>query len=224
MAQPGKNIYDEVVSVIRRDIPGFRIAYKDEVWHQRLLGKLLFFNSNYMENFVSTFGYTVYFPSRAYVEKSYRRAAEILAHEYVHLFDRKSLPVVFELAYLTPQIFVVLAVLTYFSLWFLSALVFLLPWPAYFRSILEMRGYRMGLCIKYWEERTISRDYRNRVAEKFYGSGYYFMWPFRKNLTTWLNFVEDGIRGNWNHGFIWDSSVPYDRMKPIFTSLDDSDE
>ena len=57
------------------------------------------FNEGFSEHYTTTLGSTVYFPSKADVEKNYDNYAEVLAHEGVHVFDDARQKLWFKLSY-----------------------------------------------------------------------------------------------------------------------------
>jgi hypothetical protein len=64
-----KVLYDELVAVITREIPGFKIRFKTDSRLQKLIGFVLRwvipFNRRYMTDYTSTFYPDVFFPSRS---------------------------------------------------------------------------------------------------------------------------------------------------------------
>lgn len=170
---------------VEKHIPGFRLAFKDETFSQRMLGKVVgVFNRGYMKTFTTTLGNTVYFPSREYFEASPDRAFTILAHEFVHLTDGKDKRVWFTLSYLFPQVLSVPLlslgfVGLFWSAWALTSVILglacLAPWPARWRSQWEARGYTMTLAVLKWTVGSISPFDCEWVASNFYGPNYYFM-------------------------------------------------
>ena len=193
-------VYDALYSVIKRRIPEFRVKFKDESKFQRLIGKLAIFNPGYMTSYTSTFGANVWFPSREFVNSNRRRAFKILAHEYVHLLDRKNHKIMFELFYVAPQVFGIFAVFSVLSVisswWLLSliALVFFMPLPALARAVLEFRGYTMGLAINLWCHGEILDETRDDIVAQFCGWNYYKMWPFESVIRRWIADAEMRIR------------------------------
>ena len=163
----------------------------------------MFFNKAFMTNFVTTIGYTVYFPSKEYIY-NHNYSLVTLAHEYRHAMDANKITrVLFALLYLMPQILAVpsiiatLVLIFHFILgltwswWMLSIILpilFLLPLPAYFRMKYEFYGYSMSLFTlnELYKEQNLSiqnrKDLLNDFVEKynkhFTGSNYYYMWPF----------------------------------------------
>jgi len=185
--------YDELAWLIAKRVPGFAIKYKDESRWQRFLGCLCFFNKKYMTKYTNTFGKTVWFPSRKFVERNKWAAFKILAHEYVHLLDRMKARLFFEISYAFPQFVFMLSLLALLSIWFsfgwlfsLLSLLFLLPIPAVFRAAIEMRGYSMNIAINIWRHGSLREDTREWITEAFTGWPYYKMWPFPSVIRGWI--------------------------------------
>lgn len=148
---------------------GLRLRYKQEVWWWRWLVKVV----GPLESVATTLGYTVYLPSRAWFEAlGDRQAVALLAHELVHMADRKRLGWKFYLLYTWPQCLAVLAALAVFRWEWLLCLAFLLPWRALGRYKLELRGYTMSLAVEQW------MSHLPRVGAKakaMSGPTYYYM-------------------------------------------------
>jgi len=182
---------------MENEISGFKIIRKDRSFLMKALSFFLFFNKKFMTEYVTTIYPKVYVPKDWGISKSvYQKGLEleILAHEYIHLHDRKQMGVLFNIMYLSPQIFSLLAILAIWNSWFLLCLLFLLPWPSPGRTWLEYRGYKMSLIAKYWiltsiepkkEEVCwgwITNDGINWALNQFTGPSYYYMFPFREYL------------------------------------------
>lgn len=221
-----KEIYESMVELITEKIPDFEIKYKDENFWSKVRGILVYpFNQQYMTHYTTTLYPVVYFPSRAWVEADYRRAWKVLAHEFVHLWDRKCMGVLFDLAYALPQVGFVLALpallAIWFSpwfLWFLTALLCLLPIPSYGRMVLEARGYTMSMAVNYWRHGRVSERTRIWIAQQFTGAGYYFMWPFEHNMAVRLdNAVYQLEKGTV---FDWPDAGPYRWVHQLITQKD----
>jgi hypothetical protein len=123
---------------------------------------------------------------------------ELLAHELRHAIDNRKIGgALYVLGYLSPQIFAVLSLLSLLAIWFglgwlgcLAFLLCILPIPSPGRMIIERRGYAMSNACDYWLWGDISSPAQiDWSTKQFTGSGYYFMWPFKKSLQTW--FVDD---------------------------------
>ena len=189
----GEQLFDELVSAIRRRIPGFKIRYKNKSIWQKIIGKLCFFNRGYMTDYTSTYGDTVWYPSRKFLEESYKRAFKILAHEYVHLLDRKKYPIIFELFYVMPQVFTLLSLFSILALFFSdlfllfsAALLFALPAPSLGRAVIEMRGYAMNIAINMWRHGSVTSETMTAILKEFTGLSYYRMWPNKKDVEKWM--------------------------------------
>lgn len=173
--------FDKVVSLGERKYD-LKIAYKNESTLMWILGKILFFNSKFMTNYITTIGSTVYFPSRESVAKDRMSAATVLAHELVHITDSREVSsFIFSYTYLFPQVISLLSVLALFStkLWLLC-LLFLLPIPSPTRAYWELRGYAMTDAVTY----KISKSFFEMefISRQFVTSSYYFMWPFKQDI------------------------------------------
>jgi hypothetical protein len=113
---------------VRKQVPTFKLGYKDQSFVQKAIGFLFPFNPSYMTSFITTFYPTVYFPSQAYYEGSPAESVLVLAHEFVHLMDTKAHPIWFRLSYALPQIlalvgFVAFGVLAHANVWILGVLL-----------------------------------------------------------------------------------------------------
>lgn len=91
---------------IRQHIPGFEVRYKEASSFMKFLGQLTsLFNPRFMSEFTTTWGSTVYFPSRILYLVSPQASFITLAHEFVHLWDGKEHGWRFRFSYATPQIY-----------------------------------------------------------------------------------------------------------------------
>lgn len=182
-----------------------KIGYKDESRLMKLIGKILFFNPQFMTAYITTIGHTVYFPSRENMLANDLSSMLVTCHEVQHIRDSERLTFpLYAFIYLFPQILALLVLLAiplaflvpwYYAIIPLAALLFLLPIPAYGRMKIELRGYSMSLfALSEYLKGTgkdsayITGELSNRAniydQYHFKGPGYYFMWPFgvRKEL------------------------------------------
>ena len=173
--------YDRLVSLGEK-IYDVEILFKNESLLMKVLSKILFFNKRFMTGYITVIGKKVYFPSREWLENNRASAARSLCHEFVHISDERIVgPIAYRLSYLFPQWLSVFAVAAIFvGPWALFFLLFLLPLPAPFRAFWELRGYAMTDLVFFSEFKQFS-DF-NFLEKQFVGSGYYYMWPFRKSL------------------------------------------
>jgi len=100
--------------------------------------------------------------------------------------DRDRIPFhLFDLGYIVPQIFAMIALGALGAFWYLPmlwcllALLFLLPLPSPVRAWAEFRGYTMSMAARYWRRGSIDWAYMRFVERKFTGPDYLFMWPFK---------------------------------------------
>ncbi len=144
------------------ELPGFAIGYKDEDRLQQLIGRLVRpFNATYLTDYTTVLFGVVWFPSRAWrAQMGPRVIYEILRHEAVHLRDARRFPVFFHVSYL------------------------LLPLPAVLtmRAWWEWRGYTETLRVVQQLDGFIPDSLLNHVEQRFVGSDYLFMWPFRRHI------------------------------------------
>ena len=102
---------------VRKLVPTLQIRFKDESRVQRWLGAVLRpFNPSYMTTYTSTFGSTVYFPSREYYANRPKNSVMLLSHEAVHILDSRKNPLWFILSYLFPQVFALVLLAVYCTL------------------------------------------------------------------------------------------------------------
>lgn len=196
-----KAIFEELSQTIAKRIPGFEVGYKNENFVSKLLGALVWiFNQRYMSGYTTTRFPDVFFPTRKFVEGDWKRAWKILAHEYVHLFDRLTQGWWFNIRYALPQILAVLALAALVTIWVgpfgllgLVPLLLLLPWPAPGRKNIELRGYMMSMAVNYWRYGSVKTATVEWIATQFTSSGYYFMWPFKQSILDSLWQAVDDI-------------------------------
>ena len=197
--------FKKFAEVLSKHLPGFQIKFKDESALMKLIGFILFFNKVFMTGFVTTIGYTVYWPSRTGLEQSGLSSLITLAHEYRHAKDANKITrVLFGMLYLLPLLLaipgilatLILIPLLLFSVvswsWLMLPLMLTsllaAPLPAYFRMKYEVNGSTMSLFMinELLKERGLSKVDRTKSLsasaekynENFTGPNYYYMWPF----------------------------------------------
>ena len=100
--------------VIRNEIPGFKLGYKDQSSLMKVFAFLLYpFNDSFLDGYVTTWGTTVYFPNPTEVRIQPSHSFRVLAHEFVHLCDSKKGRLGFMASYALPQILALLPLLAY---------------------------------------------------------------------------------------------------------------
>lgn len=179
--------FDNAVHVAQKYFPNLQIKYKNESTFMKFLGKILFFNPKFMTDYTTTIGSTIYFTNREYVNNQSAEATTVLCHELAHVNDAQQLgKPIFFLGYLFPQLLALLSIIFLFVFGWKLALIFslfVLPFPAYFRMLIEKRGYFVSLYVvaQLTKKANISinlRDEANRFTHYFKDASYYFMWPF----------------------------------------------
>ena len=183
---------------IYRTIPGFKIKNKKQSLLMKILGRLLFFNPQFMSRYVSVIYPVMYVPDFPFKANDHVSATELLAHEYVHLRDRKSMGPLFNFLYLSPQILAVFGFLGFsYSPWFMLFFLFALPWPSPGRAWLEYRGYRMSLAVMYWLRPSLHIDSAiDFVTYQFTSSNYFWMMPFKGHVRRLFYREFNKIRNN----------------------------
>jgi hypothetical protein len=193
------HLLEKLPLVIWQRIPRFEIRYKDESLFMKLLGRLAFFNPDFMTKYTTSWLWYVYFPSRVAVEAEPEKFGKVLAHEYVHLLDQQKYGLRFSLSYVSPQIWSLGALGAFgafWSCWFLLFLLFLLflaPWPSPWRAHWEARGYLMNLTINNWRYGYTMQETVDHLRDVFEGWAYYRMcWGFKSAKAV----VDEDILGH----------------------------
>lgn len=191
-----------MIELCRAEVPGFEIRFKTQSpWMKFLNVFAQLFNKKFMTEYTTTTGSTVYFPSKNKLLNDQGGYADVLAHELVHMVERKNEGLVWNfLRYAFPQILAVLALFAVGAIWnpwFLLALVFLLalaPLPAPGRRDIEFRGYTMSMAVFQWRYGLLTDTLFEETADQFTGSMYWFMWPFRADILHRLKLRGQDIR------------------------------
>lgn len=181
---------------------GILITTKEESLLMRIIDKILFFNRQFMESFITTIGSTIYFPKNI-MEDDFSFCM-VTPHEMVHAEDMKT-RLFTGILYLMPQLLSVFSLLSLFSfinlfnlLWLLF-LVFLLPMPSPWRKNFEMRGFAMTMACMEWRKEKEGEGHLERppeyIKKYFTGPLYYYMWPFEEDvereLEKWLKEIHE---------------------------------
>jgi hypothetical protein len=183
MTASDKDIYEVLCALMAQQIPGFKVAYKDKSLFMKVLAVLTkLWCPNFMTDYVTTIGKTVYVPTESFVAANYSNTWKVLSHEFVHLVDSKQHPISYFLGYVFPQALAVLALGAlgaFWSPWFLLALVFLVaaaPWASPGRLKWELRGYTMSMAVCFWQYGNLDPFTDKWIADNdLSGWGYYKM-------------------------------------------------
>jgi hypothetical protein len=129
---------------LRKEVPDFQVKFKDESWLQKVIGVLMYpINPQYMTGYITTFGSTVYFGSRADYLSSPDGTFSTLAHEFVHIVDSKK-DGLFRLKYIFPQVLVLIPLLVYAILAGAQAWLLALPVLGYVIGAILCRKSRIA--------------------------------------------------------------------------------
>lgn len=173
--------FTDLVTEAQIYFPNLQVKYKSQSTLMKVLGKVLFFDPDFMTSYLTTLGDTVYIPDN-YVANSPEAACDVFIHECTHMYDEKRLGFWYQLAYAFPQLLSPLMLLLLFVLsWKIViplVLLFLLPLPAPFRTYFEKRAY----CVQMYAGQQLWGDDPtqdvNGFNDYFTSADYYYMWPF----------------------------------------------
>lgn len=216
-------LYLALVEYMGEDIEDFRVDFKDTTsdWKLKLVSKVVgVFNKDFEDEYTTTLYPVVYFPNKSEVLKNPDSSFNVLAHEYIHLFDEEANRFWFPVSYLMPQILSVFSLLAFgafWNPWFLLCLLFLLflaPIPSPWRTHWELRGYAANLAIEAWEDGQVSQETKDWMAKKFTGWAYYRMWPFKKSIERKIQNLTD--KAESGDLLKEDGSYPYKMIRVIW--------
>lgn len=177
-------MFTDVVARSQEKFPALIIKYKDESPLMQFLGKLAFFNKQFM-SYTTTLGSTVYFPSRNKIRMSPVGSTIILLHELSHIFNAQKTKKLNLILYIFPQALALLGIPVFFLFGLFPALLcllFLLPIPSYFRMEEEKQAYIISLYVIHKLNKINGYNInltsqRDSFLEEFGSSSYYYMWP-----------------------------------------------
>jgi hypothetical protein len=165
-----------LLAEIRLEFPRFRLVPKEESRLQRAIAQALraltFGGQNaYLDRYVTTIGRTVYV-NRGWESRTAADQYITLRHERIHLrqFRRYGL-IPMALAYLLLPLPVGLA-------WCRARL----EWEAYAESVRAMRDV-------YGDAHALAPDTKRYIIEQFTGPAYGWMWPFPRQIQSWLDMI-----------------------------------
>jgi hypothetical protein len=166
---------------------GIKVVEKTTSRFMRFLAKILFFNKAFLEGYITTIGNTVYWPNMA--ERFGDNPSgdfATLFHEGQHGSDSQSVPVLYEIAYISPQALAIFCLLAFLAiwlnpLWVLAVLLVVLatPIPSPGRMHIEMRATSCGIAFNVWYRGSVSQSTLERYMRMFTTASYYYMWPFK---------------------------------------------
>lgn len=207
--------FKDFVKCAQTYFPDLNIKYKDQSKFMKFLGIILFFNKDFLKEYITTIGDTIYYPNEDSTRNRFISNSVVLLHELVHIYDNKRFSILYSLLYLFPQILTILFIPLLFISWKIAliGLIFLLPLPAYFRMYFEKRGYLCSLYVVNFIYKKYGfcpplEKYSNDYIKNFKNSAYYYMWYFNDIDKIFKDAVQK----------IKDNKRPYD--DPVFDMID----
>jgi hypothetical protein len=182
---------------------GLKVVEKTTSRFMKFLARLLFFNKQFLTGYITIIGKTIYWPN---IEKTFGdnpvNDFSVMFHEGQHEDDRRRLPVLYELAYISPQILALLSLLFILGFWFgwwwfiaVLAIGLLAPIPSPGRMFIEMRGYGCNLAFAIWYHGRITTAMLEGSAREFTEvKTYYGMWPFEQDVCRRFGKIERDVR------------------------------
>jgi hypothetical protein len=183
---------------------GLKVVEKTTSWFMKALARLLFFNKNFLEGYITIIGKTIYWPNMAQTFGDNPVGDfSVMFHEGQHEDDRARLPVLYELAYISPQVLALLMLLFILGFWFgwwwfiaILLVGLLAPVPSPGRMFIEMRGYGCNFAFYIWYHGRITQGRLEGAVKEFTSvKTYYGMWPFKQDVCRRLAKIERNVRG-----------------------------
>lgn len=177
--------YNNIISELKSEFPGFKISKKSDsklmIVINFMLKIITFWRmKEFMKNFITTIGTTVYVPMEWETWTPIEKII-VLRHERVHMRQgMKYGNFLFKLMYLL-----------------------LLPTVITFRSKFEMEAYEETIRgnLEYYGERAFSLEYREKMISHFTSSQYFWMDPCRQNVVSWYDkVVNNSLSEEKRHG------------------------
>lgn len=212
-----RDLFTELAMEIEVRHPSFGVRFKNESLLMKVLAVLVWpVNRRFLSGYITTLGSKVYFPSRSHVEDDYKAAFDTLAHEFVHIHDSaRALPLGFLTRWLLPQALAIFALGYFFHVFFLLALLALIPWPSPWRCDIEARGYAMNVATEFWRTGRVDPATREWVNWEFRGWGYYRMaWSdavVAERFTHWMERLRAQVMPEAE-------ALPYEVVKQVLSA------
>ncbi len=181
-------LFFNTIKAIEKDVEGFSIEDKEYSKFQLFLCKLL-----YVFKYKKV--WTSMYPKvwRPIADLDKKTNFIILQHEWVHLKDGQTLfglidkkykyfnLIIYTILYSFPQFLALFSLLCFINPWFLLFSVFILPLPAPFRTLSEIRAYRRTLELSKDQDKT-----EDRICETLCSIKYYWAMPFKRKTKKLL--------------------------------------
>lgn len=174
------NRFDAFWSSIKQEFPDVQIIFKDESRLMSVIDIFLRFItfgvfSRFLDSFITTIGHTIYVP-RDWINYDDTAKIIIVRHERVHMRQERK----------------------YGPLWFRFLYLFVLPTIFTYRAKFEREAYEETfrahgelLGLDALDPHLINID---KYIENFTGPNYFFMWPRKRQVTTWAYEALEKVR------------------------------
>lgn len=215
MSTKNQEVYRDVLTMIHKTLPKFRVVAKQKSRLHRFIGWTLRFpwifgwniNRQYMDLYWTTIGQTTAYPKS--LEDPADSWATIL-HEQRHGHQAKRYNVAFGPLYLlgTPVYAVALGLITalctplwiWVMPWWISlimvglGLVLSIPVPfGRFRATCEYDGYGVTLALEHWLNGSVAQSTIDWIANEFITSAYFWMHPNKPEVVKRLNQIDQQV-------------------------------
>lgn len=175
---------ENCVEALHREFPKVKLRFKDESAFFKVIyyvGFMFLWNPKFLTNYATVLGYTMWFPRREFAEDG---LYGLLRHEMQHLRDGSAKWYAYIL-YTFPQslvsIVLLLAMLHHWA-WLALVPVTLAPWPAPWRSWLEMRGYAETMrAVAAWHGTAPSVVWIEDIIDMYFTSWAYYKMTWKPN-------------------------------------------
>jgi len=186
---------------MKQEFPNLKIKFKDDFWIYRFLSK--FIRGEVLYRMTTTLFNVILMSSREKCRKGQRWYFDILAHEFVHLFQFRN-PVKLVFTYLAPQIWILIPVaailcVTWWHGYVHSSQVILtiylpvmmlFPWPSPWRLKAEMEAYTMSLAVRVWRGKQLTPKHISDKVELMTSIRYWKMgWNKEKTIDKFMNYI-----------------------------------
>lgn len=165
-----------LMAEISAEFPDFKVLMKEDSRLMKAIDtflKVITFGGmkSFLTDYITTIGYTVYFPKDVWGDPDPFGNIVTLRHERVHMRQRRK-----------------------YGMFLFTLLYVLLPLPgglAYFRMKFEREAYSESILavaeLSFNPETTRDKARRETIITGFTGPSYFYMWPFRKPIEAWYD-------------------------------------
>lgn len=175
--------FEELWKDVKKEFPRAKIVRKDKSLFMKIVFSLLFFTGiDYINNFVTTIGCTVYVPP-SWDEGGYSeyRKYSVIRHERVHMRQFRLWPFGKYFFWINPLL-----------MGFCYITVFPVFWTL--RAKFEREGYTQNMLVSYERTGTIDADYWIKKLEPIFCGPKYCWMDTKKSLRKWVRKTVEDIK------------------------------